>query len=94
MDARPTDGTRQLAEWLKMGDANQRVLATILLTDSGGGAADSVRPLADAIGECKKPVLAYCDGYMCSAAYYAASYCGHIMANDPRSMVGCIGTMI
>lgn len=87
-------GTRSLADWLKKGDADQRVLATILLTDSGGGAADSVRPLADAITECKKPVLAYCDGCMCSAAYYAASYCGHIMANDPRSMVGCIGTMI
>lgn len=87
-------GTRDLAEWLKKGDQDQRVLASILLVDSGGGAADSVRPLADAITECKKPVLAYCDGYMCSAAYYAASYCGHIMANDPRNMVGCIGTMI
>ena len=87
-------GTRQLAEWLKKGDQDQRVLASILFVDSGGGASDSVRPLADAITECKKPVLAYCDGYMCSAAYYAASYCGHIMANDPRSMVGCIGTMI
>ena len=93
-DAWCQPGTRSLADWLKKGDADQRVLATILLTDSGGGAADSVRPLADAISECKKPVLAYCDGYMCSAAYYAASYCGHIMANDPRSMVGCIGTMI
>lgn len=87
-------GTRDLAEWLKKGDQDQRVLANILLVDSGGGAADSVRPLADVIAGCKKPVLAYCDGYMCSAAYYAASYCGHIMANDPRSMVGCIGTMI
>ena len=87
-------GTRDLAEWLKKGDADQRVLASILFVDSGGGAADSVRPLSDAITGCKKPVLAFCDGYMCSAAYYAASYCGHIMANDPRNMVGCIGTMI
>ena len=93
-DAWCQPGTRQLAEWLKKGDQDQRVLASILLVDSGGGASDSVRPLADAITECKKPVLAYCDGYMCSAAYYAASYCGHIMAYDPRSMVGCIGTMI
>lgn len=93
-DAWCQPGTRQLAEWLKKGDQDQRVLASILLVDSGGGAANSVRPLADAITGCKKPVLAYCDGYMCSAAYYAASYCGHIMANDPRSMVGCIGTMI
>ena len=87
-------GTRDLAEWLKKGDADQRVLASILFVDSGGGAADSVRPLSDAITECKKPVLAFCDGHMCSAAYYVASYCGHIMANDPRNMVGCIGTMI
>lgn len=87
-------GTRELADWLTKGDKDQRVLATILLVDSGGGAADSVRPLADAITACSKPVLAYCDGYLCSAAYYAASYCGHIMANDPRNMVGCIGTMI
>lgn len=93
-DAWCQPGTRQLAEWLTKGDQDQRVLASILLVDSGGGASDSVRPLADAISGCKKPVLAYCDGYMCSAAYYAASYCGHIMANDPRSMVGCIGTMI
>lgn len=87
-------GTREIAEFLKQGDRNSRVIGNILIVDSGGGAADSVRDLADAIRACNKPVLAYCDGYMCSAAYYAASYCGAIMAHDRRNMVGCIGTMI
>ena len=87
-------GTRNIAQWLTEGDRNGRVVGSILLVDSGGGAADSVRPLADAIQACTKPVVAYCDGYMCSAAYYAASYCGSIMAHDRRNMVGCIGTMI
>lgn len=87
-------GTRDIAEFLKQGDRNSRVIGSILLVDSGGGAADSVRDLADAIQACSKPVLAYCDGYMCSAAYYAASYCNSIMAHDRRNMVGCIGTMI
>ena len=31
-------GTRDLAGWLSQGDADKRVLATILLVDSGGGA--------------------------------------------------------
>ena len=87
-------GTRDIASWLLQGDRNSRVIGSILLVDSGGGAADSVRDLADAIKSCSKPVVAYCDGYMCSAAYYAASYCGAILAHDRRNMVGCIGTMI
>lgn len=87
-------GTRDVAQWLRQGDQDRRVLGSIVIVDSGGGAADSVRDLADAIQACNKPVVAYCDGYMCSAAYYAASYCGSIMAHDRRNMVGCIGTMI
>ncbi len=87
-------GTRDVAAWLLDGDKDRRVLGTILIVDSGGGAADSVRDLADAIQAATKPVVAYCDGYMCSAAYYAASYCASIMAHDRRNMVGCIGTMI
>ena len=87
-------GTRDVAQWLLEGDAHKRVLGTILLTDSGGGAADSVRDLSDAITQASKPVVALCDGYMCSAAYYAASYCRAIIANDRRNMIGCIGTMI
>lgn len=87
-------GTREIATWLRQGDADSRVLANIVLIDSGGGAADSVKDLADAIADCKKPVLAFCDGDMCSAAYYAGAYADHIMANDGRNRVGCIGTMI
>ena len=87
-------GTRELAAMLTEGDKRKRCCGNILLIDSGGGAADSVRDLADAIKSCSNPVVAYCDGYACSAAYYAASYCGAIMAHDRRNMIGCIGTMI
>lgn len=87
-------GTRDIAKWLRQGDADPRVLANIVLIDSGGGAADSVKDLADAITACQNPVLAFCDGDMCSAAYYAGCYADHIMANDGRNRVGCIGTMV
>lgn len=87
-------GTRDLADWLRQGDKDQRVVANILLVDSGGGAADSVKSLSDAITECEKPVLAFCDGDMCSAAYYVSVYANSIMAAERRNRIGCIGTMI
>lgn len=87
-------GTRSLAAMLEKDDADDKVIGTILLVDSGGGASDSVRPLVDVIANSKKPVIAYCDGAMCSAAYFAASYCDMIIAHDKRNLVGCIGTMI
>ena len=69
-------GTRTLARKLKKADADSEVIGHILRIDSGGGAANSVPDLAEAIQSCQKPVLAFVDGYMCSAALYAGSYCG------------------
>ena len=87
-------GTRTLASLLREADAKEEVIGHILFVDSGGGAANSVPDLAEAIQACQKPVVAYIDGYMCSAAMYAGSYCDHIIAHRAEDRVGCIGTMI
>ena len=87
-------GTRTLATMLRDADASDEVIGHILRIDSGGGAANSVPDLAEAIQACNKPVVAFVDGFMCSAAMYAGSYCDHIMANRDTDRVGCIGTMI
>ena len=87
-------GTRTMASLLREADADKSVVGHILRIDSGGGAANSVPDLAEAIQSCQKPVVAFVDGYMCSAAMYAGSYCRHIMANREDNRVGCIGTVI
>ena len=87
-------GTRTLASRLLEADKDPHIIGHILSVDSGGGAANSVPDLADAILGCTKPVVAHVDGYMCSAAMYAASYCQHIIANHDTDRVGCIGTMV
>lgn len=87
-------GTRTLASLLREADADKSVIGHILRIDSGGGAANSVPDLAEAIQSCQKPVVAFVDGFMCSAAMYAGSYCKHIMANRDDNRIGCIGTMI
>lgn len=87
-------GTRTLASKLLEADQDPNVIGHILAVDSGGGAANSVPDLADAIRLCSKPVVAHVDGFMCSAAMYAASYCQQIIANRETDRVGCIGTMV
>lgn len=87
-------GTRTLAQMLKQADADKTVIGHIIVIDSGGGAANSVPDLAEAIEALKKPCVAFVDGMMCSAAIYAGSYCDHIIANRDDDRIGCIGTMI
>lgn len=87
-------GTRTIASLLREADTKADMIGHILYIDSGGGAANSVPDLAEAIQACQKPVVAFVDGYMCSAAMYVGSYCRSIIANREDNMVGCIGTMI
>lgn len=87
-------GTRTIASELLKADSDPNIIGHILRIDSGGGAANSVPDLADAIRSCTKPVVAFVDGYMCSAAMYAGSYCRHIIANREEDRIGCIGTMV
>ncbi len=87
-------GTKSIAEMLLDNDKNEKVIGHVLRFNSGGGAANSVKVLSDAIKKLSKPIVSFVDGMMCSAAYYAASYCPYIIASSEDDRVGCIGTMI
>lgn len=87
-------GTQTIANEMLEADANSSIIGHILMIDSGGGAANSVPVLAKAIRQCTKPVVAFVDGMMASAAMYAGSYCNRIVANDKLDRIGCIGTMV
>lgn len=88
------EGTRTIGSKLLDADRKDGIIGHIIRIDSGGGASNSVIDLAEAIQACEKPVVAFVDGYMCSAAMYVGSYCGHIIAFREDNKVGCIGTMI
>ena len=87
-------GTQTIANELIEADAEENVIGHILVIDSGGGAANSVPILAKAIRQCSKPIVAFVDGMMASAAMFAGSYCSRIIANDKLDRIGCIGTMV
>lgn len=66
----------------------------VLDIDSGGGQVSGTPEFYDYIKNFGKPVVAYTDGLMCSAAYYIGSAANHIIANKRADHIGSIGTMI
>jgi signal peptide peptidase SppA len=70
--------------------ASDQVDAILLDIDSPGGEVGGVAELADEIRGASKPVTAYANGLMASAAYWLASGTSEIVMT-PSGMVGSIG---
>lgn len=93
-----TYGTEEIAGMALEAGAHRNISSIILDIDSGGGAVDAVAPIVQAIAkirtENKKPVVASVD-LAASAAYWTASACDRIIANNSISAeVGSIGVMM
>jgi capsid assembly protease len=72
-----------------------KVDAILLDIDSPGGSVDGTKEVADFIFESRgqKPIIAYGNGMMASAAYWIGSAADVIFAND-TAMVGSIGVAL
>lgn len=72
-----------------------KVDGIVLDVESPGGSVDGTKELADFIFAHRggKPIVAYANGLMCSAAYWIASACDAIVAND-TAIVGSIGVAL
>jgi signal peptide peptidase SppA len=87
-------GTAELAQKIYEIENNPNIVGTVLRIESGGGAVNAIKPIADAIAKSNKPIIAVAEDVMASAAYYIASYCNEIFADNPRSIIGSIGAMM
>jgi len=86
-------GTKTIAKQIMQMDADPNVAAHVVVFDSGGGQSISVKPLKEAFSNATKPVIAYADDVMASAAYGAAVFADEIHASaDAR--LGSIGVFI
>lgn len=90
-------GTTEIASVIREAAESKNISSIVLDIDSGGGSVDAIAPLADAIRQAqsaRKAVVASCS--LCaSAAYYVASYCNEILAdNDIDAEFGSIGVMM
>lgn len=95
----PCMGIDQTTIWtrrlVRAAEVDPAVRNTAMIFDSPGGETNGAFELADDVRRLamSKPVIAYADGLMCSAAYLVASQASEIRAS-PTSLVGNIGTML
>lgn len=88
-----TYGTLSLADRIKDLADDPKCAGIILDIDSGGGSVNAIAPIKDAIGYFKasrKPIIAHCDACF-SAAYWIASMCDSVFADNALSEFGSIG---
>jgi signal peptide peptidase SppA len=76
--------------------ADPDVKAIILVIDSPGGAVDGTQELGNLIASARgtKPVLAFTDGQMCSAAYWIGSAADQIFISGDTTLLGSIGVLM
>ena len=78
---------------LKWLDTRQNITGVVMLIDSGGGIAMGCQEACDAVEQFSKPIVAFVEGYCCSAAYRLVCYCDAIYATK-SAQLGSLGTMV
>ncbi len=90
-------GMETLQQGIRAAANDDTVKSIVLIIDSPGGTVDGTHNLAKEIEKVKKPVVAFVNGYMCSAAYWIGSGAREIICDDANSghnaTIGSIGTM-
>lgn len=87
-------GTKEMVGYLEAALRDPEVSAVVLDIDSPGGQVDGTEEFAQAIRNAGKPVVAYGDGLVASAAYWIASQCAYIFINSASTgYAGSLGVL-
>lgn len=86
---------QQIAQTYQAAISDLQVKSILLVIDSPGGTVDGTQELANIIynGKNEKPVIAYSDGMICSAAYWIASAADKIYISGDTVEIGSIGVV-
>jgi signal peptide peptidase SppA len=89
-------GTVQIRRDIRNAAGNDDISAILLNIDSPGGTVAGTADLADEVRAAtkKKPVYAFVSDLCASAAYWVASQCDAIFANNATALIGSIGTVM
>jgi signal peptide peptidase SppA len=89
------DGTSldSVTQGFRRAQADPKVTAILLYIDSPGGLVQGVQELAKEImaSRGKKPIIAFTDGLMASAAYWIAAAADRVFISGNTTLVGSIG---
>lgn len=87
-------GMRDYIGMIERANKSEKVAAIVLDMESPGGTVDGTSELGLAVKQSKKPVVAFGDGMVASAAYWVASQAREIIANKNNpTEFGSIGVL-
>lgn len=86
-------GMKTIGQWIQQADSDSNVSGILLVIDSPGGTVAGTEELGNIIRDTKKPIIAFVDDLAASAAYWLASQCDEIIANNTTATVGSIGVI-
>lgn len=86
--------SKQFEKDLIAADANPRIVAHFIHTNSGGGDAWYNDRVAETMQNLTKPVINYTERVMASAALFQNAYATKRYASTPFDTIGSIGTMV
>ena len=87
-------GMAAMGKVILAADKATNVAAIILSIDSPGGTVDGTMDLAEIVANTSKPIIAFADGLMASAAMWIGSAADEIIASNNKAQVGSIGVMM
>ena len=87
-------GTATLGRSIQQADSNPNISAIVLHIDSPGGTVDGTEALANIIRNTQKPVVAFVDGLMASAALWIGSAANEIIASTDTDEIGSVGVIM
>ena len=87
-------GTQTLGRLMQEADSHPNIAGHVLVMDTPGGTVAGTENFSSIIGSTQKPCVAFVQGMMASAGYWAGSAANHVMMGGQTAMAGSIGTML
>lgn len=87
-------GMADVGAIIKRADGAKNVAAIVLHIDSPGGTVDGTKDLVDVIRSTEKPIIAFADGLMASAALWIGSATAETYASQDLTEIGSIGVVL
>ena len=87
-------GTQTLGRLAQEADAHPNIVGHVFVFDTPGGTVAGTENFSNIIKGTAKPAVAFVQGMMASAGYWAGSSANHLMLSGQTAQVGSIGTML
>lgn len=87
-------GTVTLGRLAQEADTHPHIVGHVFVMDTPGGTVAGTERFSNIIKGTQKPAVAFVQGMMASAGYWAGSSANHIMMSGQTAQAGSIGTML